>query len=285
MRKKAVAIIITALCISACGNSVPDSNGTSNTVSDISSVADAVVNPDEEPAEDKKSAFAEKYADIYKCLENGDYDQASEIVEEMKPEASYENLYDCLENEDYDKALRIIKAMKPEQQTETITLTLDNWETYYEMKENIHHETWNLDGQGNILYSLYDIDLALRPEYSDKLVSASGKVGYQYSYAPHRVTNIDKTTGLFETELIEHGPADETVNQFSDQGKASEMKDLDYSGGVVKLVDSWTCKGGDPYVTGTRVTISDADNVGTQYLYYPEEINIISINGELVLRK
>ena len=285
MRKKAVAIIITALCISACGNSVPDSNGTSNTVSDISSVADAVVNSDEEPAEDKKSIFAEKYADIYKCLENGDYDQASEIVEEMKPEASYENLYDCLENEDYDKALRIIKAMKPEQQTETITLTLDNWETYYEIKENIHHETWNLDGQGNILYSLYDIDLALRPEYSDKLVSASGKVGYQYSYAPHRVTNIDKTTGLFETELIEHGPADETVNQFSDQGKASEMRDFDYTGGVVKLVDSWTCKEGDPYVTGTEVTIADADNVGTQYLYYPEEINIISINGELVLRK
>ena len=285
MRKKAVAIIITALCISACGNSVPDSIGTSNTVSDISSVADAVVNPDEEPAEDKKSAFAERYADIYKCLENGDYDQASEIVEEMKPEASYENLYDCLENEDYDKALRIIKAMKPEQQTETITLTLDNWETYYEMKENIHHETWNLDGQGNILYSLYDIDLALRPEYSDRLVSVSGKVGYQYSYAPHRVTYIDKTTGLFETELVEHGPADETVNQFLNQGKASEMKDIDYSGGVVKLVDSWTCKEGDPYVTGTEVTIADADNVGTQYLYYPEEINIISINGELVLRK
>ncbi len=48
---------------------------------------------------------------------------------------------------------------------------------------------------------------------------------------------------------------------------------------------SLTCKEGDSYVTDTKVTISDADNVGTQYLYYPEEINIISINGELVLRK
>ena len=84
MRKKAVTIIITAMCISACGNTVPGPIGTSNTVSDISSVADAVVNSDEEPAEDKKSAFAEKYADIYECLENGDYDQASEIVEDNR---------------------------------------------------------------------------------------------------------------------------------------------------------------------------------------------------------
>ena len=62
--------------------------------------------------------------------------------------------------------------------------------------------------------------------------------------------------------------------------------DFDYTGGVLRLfMDSWTCKEGDPYVTSSKVTIADADNVGTQYLYYPEEINIISINGELVLRK
>lgn len=285
MRKKAVAIIMTALCISACGNSVPDPNGTSNTASDISSVADAVVNSDAEPTEDKKSIFAEKYADIYECLEKGDYDQASQIVEEMKPEASYENLYDCLENEDYDKALRIIKAMKPEQQTETITLTLDNWETYYELKEEISHTSYDLDAQGNIQRSSYNINLVLKPEYSDKLVSISGDIGYEYSYTPHIITNIDKTTGLFETELIENPPVDDYGKEYIEQETISETREFDYSGGVLRLGNSQVCKKRDAYYWDIYVSIYDADEVGTQYIYYPEEINIISINGELVLRK
>jgi len=137
----------------------------------------------------------------------------------------------------------------------------------------------------SILRSSYRINLVLKPEYSDKLASISGDIGYEYSYVPHKIINIDKTTGLFETERIENGPGDEFVKAYIGQGFISETREFDYSGGVLRIANSQVCKKAEYYYMDTCVSIYDSDEIGIQYLYYPEEINILSINGELELRK
>lgn len=312
MRKKVAAIIITALCLSACGNTadvssessnavstanetadaVPDMSETTADVSDMSASANAVPDSnassvaegisDKTSAEDFESALSEKYADIYRCLENSDYDSAKDYIKRMKPEATYENLYRSLENEDYDKALRIIEAMKSEQPTETIPLTVDNWSTYFEVKGNPSHSTYDLDANGNIKRSVYQLDLQLKPEYAEKLVSVSGTVGYEYGdYVPHIVTNIDETTGSYETERVESGPGDEYVFH----NTVSRSSQIDYTGKVSNIADSMVfAENGNTY-GDISVTIYNSDQAGTQYIYYPEDINVISVDGELVLRK
>lgn len=74
------------------------------------------------------------------------------------------------------------------------------------------------------------------------MVSVSGDIGYEYSYAPHIITNIDKATGRFETELIENVPVDDYIKEYIEQETISETREFDYSGGVLRLGNSQVCK-------------------------------------------
>ena len=130
----------------------------------------------------------------------------------------------------------------------------------------------------SILRSSYRINLVLKPEYSDKLASIS-------------ITNVFRKTcnvkihsfyGADKNLKITMG--DEFVKAYIGQGFISETREFDYSGGVLRIANSQVCKKAEYYYMDTCVSIYDSDEIGIQYLYY-EEINILSINGELELRK
>lgn len=271
MRKKIVAIIITVICLSGCGNTPAVSNDVSKPVSDVtkttesaidisetseaamtvSQPAEGEIKSDEELVNNEKAALYDKYADI--C--------------------------DCLENKDYDKAIEFIETMKPEPSTETIPITLDNWATYFSQENEINPLTKN--GYGEIIESSFEVVLRLKPEYREKLVSLSGEIGYECVRVPHIVTNIDKATGFFDTELVESGPVD-TEDPICN---VSTTHRLDYKRGGIEID---IAKRADPHglgLRGSNIIIYGAEEAGPQYLYYPEEINIIRINGELVLSK
>lgn len=261
MRKKVVAIIITALCLTACGSTQTVSNDVNDTVSDVTVTTESVVNisesaeteekSDEESAENEKDLLSDKYVDIYDCLENGDY----------------------------DKAIELIEAMKPEPSVEMIPLTLDNWSTYFSTENVITH--MERDANGNIMSSKYEVDLVLKPEYKEKLVSISGEIGYECDYVPHIVTNIDKATGLFDIESVEKGP--EGFDSFL-RTHISQTMDIRYimDMGRIFIESSFTVR---ENMQTTDVIIANAEEIGDQYLYCPEEITIVRIDGEIVLEK
>lgn len=277
MRKKCVAIIITAICLAGCGNKPAVSNDVSNPVSDVSKTAESVLDiseiteaatdvskpaeaeakSDEESVDDEKAALYDKYADICDCLESKDYDKAIEIIEAMR---------------------QTVKS-EPLTETETIPLTLDNWDTYFTLDHEIEVGEGR-DAYGNILESYYKVHLVLKPEYKEKLVSMTGEMGYECDNVTHVVTNIDKATGLFDTEIIESGPANGEVLA---REHSSTTITLDNSEGTWLIA---VARAGNDYsYGGIDVKILAADDIGNQYLYYPEELNVVRINGELVLRK
>ena len=270
MRKRVIAVIITALCLTACGNTPAVSNDVSNPVSDVSKITESIMD---------MSETAEADTDVSK-LDEVEVKSAEESAVNGKAALydKYADICDCLENKDYDKAIELIEAMKPEPATETISLTLENWSTYFS-RENVIRPL-NQNANGEIMEAAFDVYLVLKPEYVEKMISLSGEIGYECDLVPHIVTNIDKETGLFDTELIESGPADEEAIG----RRISTTKQLDYSRGGIEIANG--IKGDEKLgLRGLDISIYYADEGNTQYLYYPEEINVIRFNGELVLNK
>ena len=173
----------------------------------------------------------------------------------------YSEIITYLENEEYDEAIEAINAMRPEPETETLSITLDNWQEYFSFVDDYRYE---YDAQGAITETNYHIFFQLKEEYQDRLVSMNGTVGYEYGdYVPHKVTSIDKENGSFEAEVSDGGP-EETVYE-------GESKSEELSSSV--------------YYQGGPLFIKDADDYSNQWIYYPEEFNIVRIEGEMVLNK
>ena len=269
MRRKIVAIIVAALCLTGCGNTTAVSNDVSYPVSDVSKITESVFDisrSTEAVSEADKTAEAKEKSD-----------EESVDNEKVALYDKYADICDCLEKEDYDKAIELIEAMKPELSTETIQLTLENWSTYFSKENEIR--TIDKNANGEILDSVLEVELRLKPEYREKLLSISGEIGYECDRVPHIVTNIDKATGLFDTELVESGPIDEE----NYDSHISTTKELDYCRGVIQI--DTARRGGEYGRGGANIIIYGADEVGIQYLYYPEDIRVIRVNGELILSK
>ena len=110
----------------------------------------------------------------------------------------------------------------------------------------------------------------------EKMVSLTGEIGYEYTAAPHRLISINKTEGTVESELLSEGPEDDSY-------ELQSIKDtLDTA---VRLASCDYVRSKPGYVSGHYVAIEleDFEDDNNNYLYYPEEIDIVRIEGELVL--
>ena len=236
---KLIMMLICAAMVTACGST------------QTAGPADgAAASGTEDPAGEESTVdLAEKYSEIITHLENGEYDEAIEAI----------------------------NAMRPEPETETISITLDNWQEYFSFVDDYRYE---YDAQGAITETNYHIFFQLKEEYQDRLVSINGTVGYEYGdYVPHKVTSIDKENGSFEAEVSDGGP-EETV--YEGESKSEELSSSVYicTAEVYQYKESENMdyQGGPLY-------IKDADDYSNQWIYYPEEINIVRIEGEMVLNK
>lgn len=189
----------------------------------------------------------------------------------------YSEIITHLENEEYDEAIEAINAMRPEPETETISITLDNWQEYFSFVDDYRYE---YDAQGAITETNYHIFFQLKEEYQDRLVSINGTVGYEYGdYVPHKVTSIDKENGSFEAEVSDGGP-EETV--YEGESKSEELSSSVY----ICTADVYQYKESENMdYHGGPLFIKDADDYSNQWIYYPEEFNIVRIEGEMVLNK
>ncbi len=191
----------------------------------------------------------------------------------------YSEIITHLENEEYDEAIEAINAMRPEPETETISITLDNWQEYFSFVDDYRYE---YDAQGAITETNYHIFFQLKEEYQDRLVSINGTVGYEYGdYVPHKVTSIDKENGSFEAEVSDGEPDDFGLGRFAEgESKSVELEPSIYiCDGIAYQKDE------NESIDGGPLFIKDADDYSNQWIYYPEEINIVRIEGEMVLNK
>ena len=191
----------------------------------------------------------------------------------------YSEIITHLENEEYDEAIEAINAMRPEPETETISITLDNWQEYFSFVDDYRYE---YDAQGAISETNYLILFQLKEEYQDRLVSMNGTVGYEYGdYVPHKVTSIDKENGSFEAEVSDGEPDDFGLGRFAEgESKSVELEPSIYiCDGIAYQKDE------NESIDGGPLFIKDADDYSNQWIYYPEEINIVRIEGEMVLNK
>ena len=189
----------------------------------------------------------------------------------------YSEIITHLENEEYDEAIEAINAMRPEPETETVSITLDNWQEYFSFVDDYRYE---YDAQGAITETYYGIRFQLKEEYQNRLVSMNGTVGYEYDdYVPHKITSIDKESGSFEDEVSDGGP-EETV--YEGESTSEELSSSVY----ICTADVYQYKESENMdYHGGPLFIKDADDYSNQWIYYPEEINIVRIEGEMVLNK
>ena len=188
----------------------------------------------------------------------------------------YSEIITHLENEEYDEAIEAINAMRPEPETETVSITLDNWQEYFSFVDDYRYE---YDAQGAITETYYDICFQLKEEYQDRLVSLNGTVGYEYEYVPHKITSIDKETGSFEVEESNGGP----VDNYYEGNLESTSEELSSSVYICTAITYQEIE--DMSHSGPAILIKDADEYRNKWIYYPEEINIVRIEGEMVLNK
>ena len=191
----------------------------------------------------------------------------------------YSEIITHLENEESDEAIEAINAMRPEPETETVSITLDNWQEYFSFVDDYRYE---YDAQGAITETNYHIFFQLKEEYQDRLVSMNGTVGYEYGdYVPHKVTSIDKENGSFEAEVSDGEPDDFGLGRFAEgESKSVELEPSIYiCDGIAYQKDE------NESIDGGPLFIKDADDYSNQWIYYPEEINIVRIEGEMVLNK
>ena len=201
---------------------------------------------------------------------------AVEVYEESIVDDSaekYDEIIKHLKNEDYDGAIALINAMRPAPMNETITITQDNWSTYFSIEDEY---SYSYDAQGVIEEAQYHIYLRLKDEYKSRMISLSGIVGYEYDYVPHLITDINKEDGSIETEIADNAPGKEEFEHVSTTENLSS--EIYLSSGDV------CTESGNTIGIALYIDVKDAENMPEQWLYYPEEINIVRIEGELVLQ-
>lgn len=165
--------------------------------------------------------------------------------------------------------------------TETIELSLDNWESFFSI---VCENEKQLDAQGNIDYIKVRYYLELLPEYENRVISLSGKAGIEYESVSHRITSVNKQDGTW---------IDEVSNDYSDKysyvgeskpedvSKQVELENKTLIGGVTTV--STSSKGIGTYTESGNVWIKDADNYDELWIFYPEEIQIVNLEGELII--
>ena len=205
----------------------------------------------------------------------GDQEKSEEGTVDLAEK--YSEIITHLENEEYDEAIEAINAMRPEPETETVSITMDNWQEYFSFVDDYRYE---YDAQGAISETNYLILFQLKEEYQDRLVSMNGTVGYEYDdYVPHKITSIDKESGSFEDEVSDGGP-EETV--YKGESKSEELSSSVY----ICTAYAYQYKESENMdYHGGPLFIKDADDYSNQWIYYPDEINIVRIEGEMVLNK
>ena len=243
--KSRILLLIVLLCgmfvFSACGSEKADAGAEEEVNEAISSNES-----DNKAAIEDDGGLSEKYKDVLKCLENGDY----------------------------DGAIALIDAMKPQPETEVISITLDNWSEYFSIEDE---HTFTYDANGAIDETSLQKVLQIKPEYEGKQVSLSGTIGYEYTSVWHIVTDINKEDGSFIM-----GVTDDRPNDFPDE-ETSRTEDL--TSPMYISWSSAEAKRGDTTRSGRNILIKNADDWEKQWVLYPEEITIIRIEGELVLSK
>lgn len=196
-------------------------------------------------------------------------EEKNETEEKADLEEKYKDILDCLENGDYDGAVVLINAMRPQPEAGTILITADNWSQYLSIEDEY---SYTYDAQGMI----DEVDghkvLKMKPEYEGKLVSLTGTIGYEYTPAGHIITSIDKSSGSFEAEAADGGPSNNSE-------MVSKTEDLHPDMAVAEM--SFYSVNGNEVTFG--ISAKNFEEHEEHWVYYPEEINIVRIEGELVL--
>lgn len=207
-------------------------------------------------------------------LSSGESEESASSEDEVDLPEKYKDIISCLENGDYDGAKALIDAMKPLPDTETIPITLDNWSEYFSIEDEY---TYTYDANGAVdTVEMYKY-LKIKPEYEEKKVSLTGTIGYEYTSVWHAIIEVNKEDGSFKAKLTDDLPYEEQDEE------TSKTEDL-----TSPMLISWSstvAKQGDTSTNGGEIEIKSADDWEKQWVSYPEEINIVRIEGELVLSK
>ena len=199
---------------------------------------------------------------------------------------------EALENEKYDEAIDLISAMKPEPETEVVKINLDNWTEYFSIE--LGNDYINYDAMKNIVSVDESMNFVIKPEYKERVVSVSGEVGVETAYedAVHKVINVNKETGSYETEVMGIDAYESIWSEFSEQHIASDLLggvwessytyNMSTELGIARSKTEAIGNDNFPIYTG-GIVIEDADKM-TQYIRRPK-VSIVRIEGELVLSK
>lgn len=208
------------------------------------------------------------------AFSSGESDEAASSEDDVDLSEKYKDIIGCLENGDYDGAKDLIDAMKPQPETETIPITLDNWSEYFSIEDEY---SYTYDANGAVDTVDMNKYLKIKPEYEEKRVSLTGTIGYEYTSVWHAITEINKEDGSFKAELTDDLPYEEPDEE------TSKTEDL-----TSPMIISWSstaAEQGNSSRSGGGIQIKSADDWEKQWVSYPEEINIVRIEGELVLSK
>ena len=164
MNKKFLQVIAVCVCFfTACGN-----NSSTNSTSSFSNSSSVEVSANQEEQE------------------KTDSEAKTDLTEK------YKNILEALENEEYDKAIDLISAMKPEPETEVVTIDLNNWTEYFTVE--IENENLNYDAMKNIISEGESMNLVIKPEYKERIISVNGEVGAEVAYEDlvYKVINVNR---------------------------------------------------------------------------------------------
>ena len=204
----------------------------------------------------------------------------------------YGSIIDKLEAGEYEKVIEEVTAMMPVPEEQTVTVTLDNFSDYYELRYDVPQV--NRDSQGKLSSVNYSgtFYYGLKEEYAARLVPESSyvEVGVTADCAVKKVDSIDWQTGDFTvgTQSFDNIKA-EIQNTYRDlpvsvsatlSGEQAlyggEATALNY-GAFRQVKDTW----GTMWISGP---MSPADNTADYYVFAPENIKILRAEGTLTLR-
>lgn len=264
MKKNLLQVISIFSClfiITACGQN-SSSNNTAASVTPAAESSASQQNQGEEKTETTaKTDLAEKYKDILEALEN----------------------------EEYDKAIDLISAMKPEPETEVVKINLDNWEEYFSIE--LENAITEYDAMKNIVSVDESWGLVLKPEYKDKVITVNGEVGAEVTYEEtiHKVINVNKDTGAYETEIMDMDSYNSERSKYTSITDNSLLNTEESSDTYVLDTDMRIASpkteafGNGAIFSWGTIFVKDADEM-TQFLRRPQ-ISIVRVDGELVLSK
>ena len=188
----------------------------------------------------------------------------------------YADLIETVEAGKYQDAIDMIDQMRPKVQEGQVELTLENWEDYFVIEPEYRCKE---DAYGDIEEERIVYWINLKPEYQGKQIEISGTLGCIFNYGFYHIETINREDGTFETSA-----KDDTaeIPGLDPSYKEEQSQSFELSEHVQLAISVCGAAYKDNVDSGRfgGIIVKDADNY-IQIVAIPEDFHVVRIEGTI----